>query len=427
MDRTFSSAAGLSGTVEVPADKSLAHRAVLLGAMGRGTSVVRGAVSGQDVSSTMDCLRTLGAGIEQVAPDELLVRGTGWQVPGAAALNAGNSGTTMRLLSGALAGRNGTFELFGDQSLSRRPMRRVADPLRLMGATIELAEDSHPPLRVTGGPLRAISYSAEVASAQVKGAILLAGLQAEGTTTVVEAEPTRDHTERFLAWLGAEVRLDGTKVSVTGTGVLFNHAGFDFAVPGDLSSAAFLLVAAILCPNSDVTVTRVGLNPGRTGILEVLNRMGAALEVEVESEAPEPVGRVRARSGTLEGVEISGALIVRTIDELPLVALAATQAEGTTLIRDAADLRAKESDRIAVLVANLRTLGAEVEELPDGLKIEGPTRLTGGSVNASGDHRMAMTFAVAGLIARAPVTVHGWEAAAVSYPEFDQVLAGLAR
>lgn len=427
MDRTFSAIHRLSGTVEVPADKSLAHRAFIFGSMCRGMSVVRGPISGQDVNSTMGCLRSLGARIELIGTDEILVTGSGWSVPGHASLDAGNSGTTLRLLSGALAGRPGTFELFGDGSLSRRPMRRVADPLRLMGATIDLTEDSHPPVRVTGGPLNAITYAPEVASAQVKGAILLAGLQADGVTRVIEAKPTRDHTERFLHWLGARVQVDDAGVSVFGAGDLFEHHGFDFRVPGDLSSAAFLLVAAILCPESDVVVHQVGLNPGRTGILEVLGQMGATLDMEVELETPEPVGSVRARSSRLRGVELSGLMVPRTIDELPLVALAATQAEGTTLIRDAGELRAKESDRIGVLAANLKALGAEVEELPDGLRIEGPTPLTGGTVNASGDHRMAMTFALAGLISSEPVTVTGWEAAAVSYPDFDRVLAGLAQ
>lgn len=427
MDRTFLPVKSISGGIKVPADKSLAHRALILGALRTGETLIRGAIAGHDVNSTMSCLRGLGVAIEQTGPDGIAVKGSGWRVPADAKLYAGNSGTTMRLLCGALAGRPGTFELSGDESLSRRPMRRVADPLRQMGATVDLIRDANPPITVKGGPLRAITYAPEVASAQVKSAILLAGLQAEGVTTVHESHPTRDHTERFLSWLGAKVQIGDGTVSVSGTPDFFDRYGFEFTVPGDLSSAAFVLVAAVLCPDSEVEVRNLGLNPGRTGIIDVLAQMGAGLQVDVELDSPEPVGRVTARSSALKGVQISGPMIPRTIDELPLVALAATQAEGTTVIRGAAELRAKESDRIAVLARNLTKMGAAVEELADGLVIEGPTRLSGGTVDASGDHRMAMTFAVAGLISKEPVTVRGWDAAAVSYPDFDEVLARLTK
>lgn len=427
MDQTFSPVGRISGVVEVPADKSLAHRALILAAMCRGSSEVSGSICGRDVESTMGCLGTLGAKIARTGPDLVSVSGTGWQVPEQARLGAGNSGTTMRLLAGALAGRAGSFELTGDGSLSVRPMLRVAQPLRKMGAGVELAGDFHPPLRVLGGPLQAIDYSPEVASAQVKGAILLAGLQAQGVTTVTEDRPTRDHTERFLAWLGAPVTFAPGQAAVTGGGGFFERDGFAFRVPGDLSSAAFLLTAAVLCPDSRVEVRNVGLNPGRTGILEVLREMGADLQVTEETHTPEPVGTVVARSSALKGVEISGRMIPRTIDELPLLALAATRAQGITVIKDAADLRAKESDRIGVLATNLRRLGAQIDQFPDGLQIQGPTRLSGGLVQACGDHRMAMTFALAGLIASGPVTVQGWECAAVSYPDFQAVLAGLTR
>jgi 3-phosphoshikimate 1-carboxyvinyltransferase len=427
VERTIAPSSHLTGSIEVPADKSLTHRALIFAAMCRGDSLIEGRIAGQDVGSTRRCIELLGSRTEVLGRNLLSVRGNGWRTPREAALDAGNSGTTMRLLAGALAGRQGRFVLSGDKSLSSRPMARVAEPLRRMGAGVELAEGSHPPIALTGGPLVGITYAPEVASAQVKGAILLAGLQAEGSTTVSEAVATRDHTERFLRWLGASVRIGEGFVTVDGGDQVFEREGFQIEVPGDLSSAAYFLVAACLCPASKVEIRNVGLNPGRTGIIEVLQAMGADVQVAFESDAPEPIGTVVASSSKLRAVEVRGALIPRTIDELSLVALAATQAEGTTVIRDAADLRAKESDRIAVVAENLRILGAKVEELPDGLCITGPTRLSGGTVDARADHRMAMTFAVAGLIAADPVTVTGWDSAAVSYPGFERVLAGLIR
>jgi 3-phosphoshikimate 1-carboxyvinyltransferase len=427
VDETFAPVERVSGTVEVPADKSIAHRALMFAAIAGGTSRISGRISGEDVASTRRCMETLGAQFIQEGPAAVVVRGTGWRVPGSADLWCGNSGTTMRLLSGALAGRPGVFTLSGDPSLSRRPMRRVAEPLRQMGAVVETDRLGRPPLTVRGGVLRPITYSPPVASAQVKSAVLLAGLQAEGTTTVREPAPSRDHTERLLKWLGCGVKLGEGRVSITGGDQLFELDGFQLAVPGDLSSAAFWLVAAILVPGGEVEVSGVGLNPGRTGILEVLKAMGADLQVSRAGEEPEPAGSVVARPSPLRATEIEGPMIPRTVDELPLLALAATQAEGVTVIRDAADLRVKETDRIAVLAQGLRTLGASVEDRPDGMVIEGPTPLGGGVVDAEGDHRMAMTFAVAGLIAGAPVTVRGWEAAAVSYPGFAEELRRVCR
>lgn len=405
----------------MPADKSVAHRAMILAAMVSGTSRIQGEFYGEDVASTVSCIRALGCRVEADGK-ALVVHGTGWCLPENAKLYAGNSGTTMRLLSGALAGRRGIFTLSGDASLSRRPMLRVAAPLRRMGAGVRLADGDRPPVTIVGNDLSGITYTPEVASAQVKGAVLLAGLQAEGTTTVVEVLPTRDHTERLLSWLGGRIERSGRSVSVAGGDQIFRREGFDLTLPGDLSSAAFLLVAACLSPGSNLSVEGVGLNPGRTGVLEVLQAMGADIAVDRTASDPEPVGVVTARASALRALEIGGALIPRAVDELPVLALAATQAYGTTVIRDAADLRVKESDRIAVLARGLRKLGARVQDLEDGLKIEGPTPLQGGTVDSGGDHRMALTFAVAGLIARAPVTVLGWEAAAVSYPGFARDL-----
>jgi 3-phosphoshikimate 1-carboxyvinyltransferase len=418
MDQTFSPVSQLDGKLTMPADKSIAHRALMFAGMTAGTSRITGQISGEDVASTRRCMESLGVEFTDEAPGTLIVKGTGWVIPDQAALDCGNSGTTMRLLSGALAGRKGTFTLSGDASLSRRPMGRVAEPLGLMGANVQTAEGGRPPLTIRGGSLNPIIYRTPVPSAQVKSAILLAGLQADGLTTVQEDAPSRDHTERILAWLGCRILRTEGQVSVQGGDQLFGHGGFELQLPGDLSSAAFWLVAALLAPAGMVVIDGVGLNPGRTGIIDILALMGADLGLNANLPGPEPAGTLFGRSCKLQATEVSGDRIPAAVDELPLVALAATQAEGTTVIRDAAELRVKETDRIAVLAEGLRTLGAKVEERPDGLIIEGPTPLTGGVVQAAGDHRMALTFAVAGLIAREPVTVQGWDAASVSYPGF---------
>ncbi len=418
MDKTFSAVTGLAGTIRVPADKSIAHRALMFAAMTSGTSRITGSISGEDVHSTKRCMQALGAEFSETAPGELTVVGTGWEVPEEADLDCGNSGTTMRLLTGALAGRRGTFRLSGDASLSNRPMLRVAVPLGLMGAVVETSPGGRPPLTVRGSVLVPVDYTSAVPSAQVKSAVLLAGLQAEGVTTLREAHASRDHTERLLAWLGCRITRRPGEVGITGGPELYRHPGFELDLPGDLSSAAFWFVAAVLAPEGEVKVEGVGLNPGRTGILKILQAMGADLQIIPTAQHPEPVGTVIVRPSRLTATEVAGAVVPAAVDELPLVALAATQAEGITVIRDAAELRVKETDRIAVLAEGLRTLGAKVEDRPDGLIIEGPTPLTGGTVQAAGDHRMAMTFAVAGLISREPVTVQGWDAASVSYPGF---------
>lgn len=425
MDHTFSPLGSLSGRLRVPADKSIAHRAFLLAAMAAGTSRVTGRIAGEDVASTRSCVRSLGAAVEGDAAAGFSVAGTGWRLPGEARLDCGNSGTTMRLLAGALAGRPGRFTLTGDESLSRRPMERVAEPLRLMGAAVGTIE-GRPPVTVQGGSLKGISYRTPVPSAQVKSAILLAGLQAAGTTSVTEPAPSRDHTERMLAWLGCPVRTGGTAVELAGGEELFRHPGFALEVPGDLSSAAFWFVAAALLPGGRVTVEGVGLNPGRTGLIDILREMGAGVQVEVTAEEPEPAGTVTVSAASLTAVDVGGVLVPRAVDELPLVALAATQAEGVTVIRDAAELRVKEADRITVLAEGLRALGAKVEDRPDGMAITGPTPLHGGVADAAGDHRMALTFAVAGLTGRDAVTVRGWEAAGVSYPQFAEDLERVA-
>jgi 3-phosphoshikimate 1-carboxyvinyltransferase len=440
MEVTIEPVERLRGSFAAPGDKSVSHRGLILAAMAEGRCEVRGAAPGADVASTKECLRRLGLDVAGgPVPPVLALAGLGWRVAGQGDLDAGNSGTTMRLLAGALAGRPGTYRLSGDASLSARPMERVAVPLRAMGAAVDLAERGRPPMVVRGARLHGIDYPLPVASAQVKGAVLLAALQAAGPTRVREPGPSRDHTERLLAWLGVPIAVEPGSVALP-AGEYLPLPGFCLEVPGDFSSAAFFLAAAAVVPGSDVTVAGVGLNHSRTGLLDVLAGMGASVEIDVEHDRPEPIGRVRVWSpaagstasgagwpgGGLAAVEVGGALVARTIDELPLVAVAATQAEGETVIRDAAELRVKESDRIAVLAAGLRALGGAVEETPDGLVIRGPVRLRGGRVQAAGDHRMAMAFAVAGLLASGPVTIAGWESTVISYPGFLEDLAVLA-
>ena len=424
MDVTISRVDRLQGNLAVPGDKSVSHRALIFAAMADGHSIIRGAAYGADVASTAASLARLGLDVPAgPVPRLLSVEGLGWQVAPEADLDAGNSGTTMRLLTGALAGRPGRFVLSGDASLLSRPMERVASPLRRMGASVSLAKGGRPPIQVEGRPLHGIAYDIPIASAQVKGAVLLAGLQAEGATSVAEPGASRDHTERMLAWLGLPVSIAPGTVTLR-AGKHLPLPAFELDVPGDFSSAAFWVVAATLVPGSQVCIEGVGVNPSRTGLLEILASMGAEVEVIPEAAEPELIGSLRARSAGLRGVRVSGGVVARTIDELPLVAVAATQAEGVTTIRDAAELRVKESDRLAVLASGLRELGADLEEAPDGLSVRGPTPLHGGRVESAGDHRMAMAFAVAAMIASGPVTVGGWEGTAISYPGF---LAGLAR
>jgi len=332
----------------------------------------------------------------------------------------------MRLMAGVLAGRPFRSVLTGDPQLVRRPMDRVAEPLRSMGADVELAPGGGPCVAIRGGGLKGIEYRLRVASAQVKSAVLLAGLQASGVTTVVEATPARDHTERLLAFAGAEVDREGSNGTVRTSIRPGPLRAFDLEVPGDLSSAAPLIAAAALVPGSDLLIEGVGLNPTRTGFLRVLQRMGLSVEIDPsEPGGPEPSGHIRVCHGHLAAVEVGSADVPGVIDELPLLGLLATQAEGVTVVRGARELRVKESDRIAGLVAGLRALGAEAEELEDGFAVRGPTPLAGASCDANGDHRLAMTFAVAGLVASGPVSVLGMEFVPDSFPGFRETLEGL--
>jgi len=429
----------------VPGDKSVSHRAGLLAALAAGRTRISNFSTSADCAATLRCLAGLGVGVRREG-DTVEVSGAG-RGPGAWALrepsgplDCGNSGTTMRLLAGLLAAQPFASTLVGDESLSRRPMRRVVGPLELMGARLSTV-DGHAPLKVEGrAPLDAIEYEMEVASAQVKSCVLLAGLGAEGRTSVREpAGATRDHTERMLRWLGVPLEVGHVageggagRVSVTVEG----RTGFearDIEVPGDISSAAFLVAAAALLPGSELSVGGVGLNPTRAEVLRTLQSLGADVRVEAEGErSNEPVGRVvvRGREGLkpeAAGANVlSGPRVAQLIDELPMLAVVGTRVEGGLEIRDAAELRVKESDRIRAVVSNLRAMGARVEELEDGLRVEGPQRLRGARLDAFGDHRIAMAFAVAALAARGETEIVGAEeCVGVSFPEFFPLLASV--
>ena len=425
---TMERAARVAGEVIVPGDKSISHRALMLGGLARGRSYIGNLSPAADVASTAACLRACGGWVREFGGGRAVADGpgggTGLRSPDGV-LDCGNSGTTMRLLAGVLAGHRGVEAILdGDASLRRRPMERVAAPLRALGADVEPSAGGRPPLRVRGRrPLLGGTVTLAVASAQLKSALLLAGVCGAAPVTVVEPAPSRDHTERMLRMCGVTVTVDGLRVAVE-PGEL---RPFGMRVPGDLSSAAFLLALAAAREGWEVRCPQVTLNPGRTGILEVLRAMGAEVTVE-EGEAAggvEPVGLVSVRGAALRGVELGGNLIPRCIDELPVLAVLATQAEGTTVIQDAAELRVKESDRIASLAGGLGAMGAVVEETPDGIVIEGPTALRGARLSAGLDHRLAMAWAVAGCLAEGPTVIDGADAVAVSYPSFFADLARL--
>jgi 3-phosphoshikimate 1-carboxyvinyltransferase len=426
----FAPSGPLRGSLRPPPDKSVSHRAALIAAMGEGETTIDGYLDSADTRSTLAAVEALGAEVEGVGSGAIEpsigVRGVGLRGPAEAEIDVGNAGTLLRLLPGWLAGQEaGSWTLDGDDSIRCRPVDRVAAPLREMGARLSCREDRLPPLRIEGAPLHGISYQLPVASAQVKSCLLFAGLLAEDETRVLEPLPTRDHSERMLAAAGAEVeRADG---AVTVRPAARLEPG-EIVVPADFSSAAFFLVTALLVPGSAVELLGVGLNPTRTGLLAILERMGAEIEVEVEGErGGEPSGRIRARASALRGTEVGGAEIPLAIDELPLVAFAACFAEGATTIRDAAELRRKESDRIATVAAALTALGAEVETSEEGMRIAGGGGLRGGAVDSHGDHRIAMLGAVAGLASQDGVEVRGMHAAGVSYPAFEVDLASLSR
>ncbi|NLE75342.1 MAG: 3-phosphoshikimate 1-carboxyvinyltransferase [Chloroflexi bacterium] len=420
----------LWGRVQAPADKSITHRALLLAAVAQGRSRIRRPSPAGDCQATLGVLRALGVPLE--ADDggaALLIEGQGLRGlrEPTDALDCVRSGTTMRLLAGLLAGQPGLFLLRGDAQLVRRPMGRVVQPLRVMGARLwGRGGDRYPPLAVLGGPLDGAVHQLPLASAQVKSCLLLAGLLAEGRTAVHSPAESRDHTERMLASMGAPLAVDGLTASLDGPAEALSP--LDLAVPGDFSSAAFLAAAAALVPGSQVTVAEVGLNPTRLGLLDVLEQMGVPVAVANPRLAGgEPVGDLTVGWGALQGMEVAGPLIPRLIDELPVLAVVATQAQGETLVRDAEELRHKESDRIAVTVQELRKLGGQIEERPDGFVVFGPTPLSGAVVQSHGDHRLAMALAVAGLVAQGETLIDGFGCTADSFPGFPDLLAQLCQ
>jgi 3-phosphoshikimate 1-carboxyvinyltransferase len=413
----------LTGSLTVPGDKSISHRAAIFAALADGTSRIRGLNGGADVAATLNIVGAVGAAVRDTN-GEVEVDGFGHAGPRepSGVLDCGNSGTTLRTMLGVVAPGPGSYSFTGDDSLRARPMLRVVAPLRQMGASIDGRDHGNrAPLMVRGRALQGVDHVIPIASAQVKTALLLAGLRAEGTTVVTEPGPSRDHTERMLAAAGVALDVDGRTVTIRG-GQL--PAPVDVDVPGDPSAAAFFVAGAILVAGSDLTITNVGLNPTRTGCFEALRAMGASLEIdEQDAVIGEPVGAVRARAGGLEGITIGADTIPRLIDEIPILAVVATQAEGTTEITGASELRVKESDRIEALAAGLTTIGADVAARPDGLVINGPTKLHGGIVESFGDHRIAMAFAIAGLLAQEKVTVTGWSCVDTSFPGFLETLS----
>lgn len=394
---------------------------MMFGAIANGPSIIRSPLTGEDCLSTLGCLAQLGLKYEWVEPNALrLVPASEWVRP-TAPLDCGNSGTTMRLLAGLVASRRLDVTMIGDSSLSKRPMKRIAEPLRTMGARLE---GDTPPLHVVGGDLQGIEYVSPVASGQIKSCTLLAGLRARGRTSVTEPALSRDHTERMLRALGIDVRSEGLTASVEGGQ---QPIGFEFTVPGDISSAAFSLVAASIVPEGHLELRELGLNGSRTGVLDVLHEAGVKVDTRMDpDELGEPMGTVAVEAPSqLSPFKISGSLVPRLIDEIPVLAVLATQCDGVSEIRDASELRVKESDRIEVVADGLRRMGALVETFSDGMRITGPTRLSGADIDASGDHRIAMAFYVAGLISDGQTVIHGSESVHTSYPAFEADMRSL--
>lgn len=419
----------LQGKTTIPGDKSISHRALMLGALASGETTIQGLLLGEDPRSTAHCFRALGAEISELNTEHVRVQGIGLgqlQEP-TVVLDAGNSGTTLRLMLGILASHpDRLFTVTGDTSLCSRPMGRVIKPLQQMGAHIwGRQSDTLAPLAIRGQQLKPIHYHSPIASAQVKSCIMFAGLMAEGQTTITEPALSRDHSERMFAAFGADIAIDPETCSVTVTGPA-QLQGQAIIVPGDISSAAFWLVAAAIVPGSDVWIENVGVNPTRTGVLEVLEQMGAKMTLANQrTVAGEPVADIHIQHSQLHGTVIEGAVIPRLVDEVPILAVAALFAQGPTTIRDASELRVKESDRLTAMATQLVKMGAQVTEQPDGLEIQGGTSLRGAEVDSFGDHRVGMSLAIAALNATGSTTIHRAEAAAISYPNFVATLQQL--
>lgn len=422
-------ASAVAGTLRVPGDKSISHRAIMFGAIAQGTTRITGFLEGADAISTMNVFRALGVRIDGPDQGRVVVHGVGPHGlrPTDKPLDCGNSGTSMRLLSGLLAGHGVPATLIGDESLSKRPMRRVTDPLGQMGARID-SQDGRPPLVIHAPeqPLKAIDYRMPMASAQVKSSVLLAGLRAQGVTRVTEPATTRDHTERMLAAFGVKVEVQGATASLEGGQTL---KATDIDVPADISSAAFFLVAGAIAPQGELLLQHVGINPTRTGVIDILRLMGADIRLENErTVGGEPVADLRVRASKLRGIEVPESLVPLAIDEFPVLFIAAACAEGRTVVTGAEELRVKESDRIAVMAEGLKALGVSAQPTPDGIVIEGQggagAVFTGGKVDSHGDHRPAMAFAVASLRSAAPIEIADVENVATSFPNFVELACG---
>ena len=418
---------GLNGKITIPGDKSISHRSVMFGSIAHGETKVTNFLPGEDCLSTISCFRKLGVTIDET-DNQLRIIGKGFDglTEPTEVLDVGNSGTTIRLLMGILAGRPFFSSLVGDESIGKRPMTRVTNPLTEMGARIDGRKNgSFTPISLRGGGLQPINYRLPVASAQVKSAIILAGLQAEGQSTIIEPEETRDHTERMIIRFGGEIQKDNQKIIVKGGQKL---TGTTIQVPGDISSAAFFLVAGAIIPESEIVLKDVGLNPTRTGIIEVMKKMGADLEiVQNDKESFEPSGNLIIKTSKLKGTVIEGDLIPKLIDEIPIIALLATQAEGTTIIKDAEELKVKETNRIDTVVQELKELGAKIEATEDGMIIYGKSVLNGGTVSSHGDHRIGMMLAIAALLCQNEAKLENHEAISVSYPNFFEHLNSLIK
>lgn len=408
----------LNGYLTIPPDKSISHRSVMFSSLAKGKSIINNFSHGADCISTMNLFKSLGVEITPVNEYSLEVVSSGKLLPKSNELDCGNSGTTMRLCSGILAGQSFDSVLFGDESLSKRPMKRVITPLEMMGAEIK-SNDYKAPLKIFGKPLHGIEYNSPISSAQVKSCVLLAGLNAEGTTTVTETYTSRNHTELLLRYMGVNVEVNGLSVSIKKS----KPVPRVIDVAGDISSAAYFIVGALIVPDSDIVIKNVGLNPTRTGIIDIVKRMGGDVEILDKKEVSgEPVGDIRVKYSALKGCNISGEDIPRLIDELPVIALLATQAEGETIVSDAEDLRKKESDRITTVVNGLTALGADITEKPDGFVINGKSNLKGGvELEVFHDHRLAMTYYVAGLICEKEILIKEFQWVNISFPEFLEI------
>lgn len=418
----YKSEKGLKGTVTIPSDKSISHRAIMFTSLARGKSVIKNFSKGQDPLSSLKVCKTLGIDAE-FSNEELIVKSKGILSAPQTQLDCGNSGTTMRLMSGILAGQKFNSTLIGDESLSKRPMKRVIEPLALMGAKIE-SNEFKAPLKIYGQNLQPINYVSKLASAQVKSCILLAGLNIDGQTSFTEPYVSRNHTEIMLKYMGANISVNNTTVTIEKSEL----EPKTIEICGDISSAAYFIVAGLIVPSSKIILKNVGLNPTRTGIIEVAEKMGGNIEIlDKRNISGEDVGDIQISYSNLNSCIIEGEIIPRLIDELPVIAVLATQAKGTTIIKDAQDLRNKESDRIKAVVTELKKIGADIEETPDGFIINGKTNLKGDTeVETYHDHRLAMSLYVAGLICEKPIAINGFEWVDISFPEFDRLFNSLS-